>query len=413
MSPVRVLLLTQVLPYPPHSGPQIKTLAVLRALASEHEVTVASFVRGDESAAVRRLEQSGVRVHTVPIQRGRGRDLWHGLRSLASATPFLIARDERADMHRLVQRLASQQRFDIVHADQLNMAQYAWPLAGVRQVLDLHNALWVLTDRLAGSTHNHALRPLLRREAALLRGYEAEACRRSDAVLTVSNEDREALLSAARQSGVDLAADRLHVVPIALDPELIPSTMPTSASSRSARVLHLGTLAWPPNVDGLLWLLREVWPSVRQRQPDATLDVIGQRPPRQVRQLAARLPGVRVLGYVDDVDAALRDAALLAVPLHSGSGMRVKILTALAHGLPIVTTTLGAEGIAITHGTDALVADGAAEFADAMLHVLQTPALGAQLAANGRQLLAHHYDARLALAPMLALYRRLGEGRAS
>lgn len=401
---MRVLLLTQVLPYPPNSGPQVKTFAVARALAAEHELTIVSFVRGDESAAACVLEQCGARVYAVPLRRSRGRDLWHGGRALSHGLPFLMARDDSWAMRQRLSSLAAAQRFDVVHIDQLNMAQYAPLIPGARRVLDLHNALWRLAQRLADTTESWLRRPLLRREARLLRRYEAKACAGSDVVLTVSEADRQELLTAAVASGVDVPPERLQVVPIALDPSLIPSRLRSQPSL--PRLLHLGTLAWPPNADGLLWLLREVWPQLRQSLPQVTLDVIGQHPTAEVLA-AAQTAGVSVHGYADDLSAALRDSAVLVVPLHAGSGMRVKILTAMAHGIPIVSTRLGCEGIDVEDGKHLLVADDAVSFATAVRRILEEPGLASTLAQNGRALIDARYSAESALAALGGIYSRL------
>ena len=145
---MNVLLLTQVLPYPPDSGPKVKTWNVLKYLAERHEVTLVSFVRGDQSGDVRHLKQYCWAVHTVIIKRGAARDVWYMTHSLLAGQPFLMVRDDRAAMRRLVDRLASETRFDITHADQLNMAQYAARVPGTFKVFDAHNALWLLYQRL-------------------------------------------------------------------------------------------------------------------------------------------------------------------------------------------------------------------------------------------------------------------------
>lgn len=145
---MKVLLLTQVLPYPPDSGPKVKTWNVLKFLAQHHEVTLVSFVRGDQSAEIKQLESYCHTVNTVPMERGVQHDGMAMVRSLLSGQPWMMLRDDRAAMRQLVARLAREQRFDIAHADQLNMAQYAALVPGARKVLDAHNALWLLYQRL-------------------------------------------------------------------------------------------------------------------------------------------------------------------------------------------------------------------------------------------------------------------------
>ena len=142
---MKVLLLTQVLPFPPDSGPKVKTWNLIKWLGRRHEVILASFVRGETARELEMLRRYCRAVHVVPMRRGALRDAGFLLASLALGESFLMRRDQRAAMQALVRRLARETQFDIVHADQLNMAH----VPGARTVLDAHNALWVLYRRLA------------------------------------------------------------------------------------------------------------------------------------------------------------------------------------------------------------------------------------------------------------------------
>lgn len=146
---MKILLLTQVLPYPPDSGPKVKTWNVLKYLAQHHEVTLVSFVRGDQSAEIAHLKTVCHAVHTVPIERKAVDDVRYLLKSLLTNQPFLMVRDDRANMRQLLEQLSRETPFDIAHADQLNMAQYAERIPGAAKIVDAHNALWLLYQRLA------------------------------------------------------------------------------------------------------------------------------------------------------------------------------------------------------------------------------------------------------------------------
>jgi glycosyltransferase involved in cell wall biosynthesis len=160
------------------------------------------------------------------------------------------------------------------------------------------------------------------------------------------------------------------------------------------RVTFIGGLHWPPNAEGLLWLVREVWPLVQQQRPDACLTVIGKDPPAELLnpQLKAQFPGLEVTGYVDDPLPYLQDTAVSVVPLHAGGGMRVKILEAWGWALPIVSTTIGAEGLAYRHEDNLLIADSAPAFAQAILRLLTDPDTAQRIARSGRQTVEDRYD---------------------
>ncbi len=397
---MRVLFLTQVLPYPPDSGPKVKTWHVLKYLSTRHDVTLVSFVRGDQRAAVDHLRRHLRAVYTAPMVRSPAHDALALVRSFLSGQPWMMLRDDRTAMRRLVDRLAEKEEFDIVHADQLNMAQYAHRVPGTSRVLDEHNALWLLYRRLAATMPVGPQKWLLERDWRLLKRYEGQMVRSFDAVLAVSNEDRAALLEAAG------AKREIVVVPIAID---TVETRPLERVPGANHVLHLGTMFWPPNVDGVLWFIRHVWPLVRQRHPDATFDVVGSRPPPRLKALSGER--VNVTGYVADPTPYLRRCGAFVVPLRAGGGMRVKILNAMAQGLPVVSTTLGAEGIAVTDKQNILLADAPADFAAAVSRLLDDRELATRLGTAGRRLIETRYDYRHACRPLDEVYAQAAQNR--
>ena len=399
---MNVLLLTQVLPYPPDSGPKVKTWNVLKYLAQHHAVTLVSFVRGDRSDEARHLERYCQAVYTVPMERGAIRDAWYMGLSFLTGQAFMMLRDDRKVMRDLVDRLGTEQDFDVVHADQLNMTQYAGRVAGAFKVFDAHNALWLLYKRLWETMRPGLRKLLLGRDWRLLKEYEGRVCRQFDAVLAVSQEDKTALGEAAGQE-LDI-----HVIPIAIDTDEVAVI---EREPDPSYILHIGTMYWPPNIDGVLWFAHEVYPLIRQQRPDVCFDIVGARPPQEIVALDGGSTGIHVTGYVADPTPYLQRAALVVVPLRAGGGMRVKILNALAQGIPIVSTTLGYEGIEVTPGRDILVGDTPETFAAQVLRVLNNPDLGRQLAANGRKLMQEAYDYRNACRPLDDVYGRITPSR--
>jgi len=392
---MNVLLITQVLPYPPDSGPKVKTWNVIKYLAQSHRVTLVSFVRGDQREDIQALEKlCAGGVYTVPMERSKVRDAWYMLRSLLSRQPFLMIRDDRAAMRCLVDGLATEQHFDVAHADQLNMAQYAARVPGAAKLLDAHNALWLLYKRLWETMKSGPQKWLLGRDWRLLEEYEGRICREFDAVLAVREGDRAALEEATGRS-LDI-----NVIPIAVDTDEVTLIERTPGPY----VLHIGTMYWPPNIDGVLWFVHEVWPLIREKKPDAQFDVVGSRPPQEIVALGGDETGINVTGYVPDPMPYFQRAALMVVPLRAGGGMRVKILNALAQGIPIVSTTIGYEGIAVTPGEDILVGDTPEEFADAVVRVLDDRELAQRIAGNGRRLAEEKYDYRRVCAPLDEIY---------
>lgn len=400
---MKVLLLSQVLPYPPDSGPKIKTYHVLRYLSERHQVTLASFIRSEaELRHADALRQVCHAVHTVPMQRTLAGELRGLAASLVSGQPWMMTRDHRPAMARLVDRLNVQEEFDVVHADQLNMGQYALRLPRARKVLDLHNALWVLYRRFWETLPFGPRKWLLGRDWRLLKRYEGEMCRRFDAVLAVTDEDRRELIEAAGRP-IDMA-----VIPIAIDTE---SLQPVARSGEAKTVLHIGTMYWPPNIQGVLWFASEVWPQVKAAVPDARFTIVGSRPAREVQALAEDDPAIEVTGYVADPTDIFRRTAASIVPVSAGSGMRVKILENFARGLPTVSTTIGYEGIAAVPGAHLLAADTPHDYAQAVIRLLREPDTARRLSADARRLAETRYDFRAACRPLDTIYAQLADVR--
>lgn len=392
---MRILFLTQVVPFPPDSGPKIKTYNVLRYLAERHEVHLVSFARSaaeeTNAAALRGLVAS---VTTVPLRRSRLRDAAYLAQSLLVGRPFLVRRDDSRSMRRAIAGLLREGRFDAVHADQLTMAQFAVGLPIPLRVLDEHNAVWTIVKR-AAERERGLRRWLAELEWRKLRTYEGGVCRQFGCTTVVSDEDRAALREAAGAAFPSLT------IPIAVDTERL-AFAPRGPEAR--HVVSVATMFYPPNVEGVHWFADAVFPIVRRERPEVDFLVVGSRPPKQITALASPGSGVVVMGYVEDLDSVLRRSAVMVVPLHSGSGMRVKILEAFARGIPVVSTTIGVEGINARPGEHLLVADEPAAFARAVARLLADRAEAARLADNARRLVEATYDWRTALAPLDRLY---------
>jgi glycosyltransferase involved in cell wall biosynthesis len=405
---MRILYLSQLVPYPLDAGPKVRSYYVLRHLArAGHDVTLLAFSReGDTPESIHHLRQYCAAIHTIPMPRSRLRDAWHLGRSLLLDQPFLIARDTIAAMHRKARQLVSTERFDAIHADQLWMAQYAlaaksasgrWQVAGSERhsplmTLDQHNATYLIPQRLAESETSPLQKLLLQREAKIMRRYELDVCRQFDHVIWVTAEDRAAVIDNSQ----------FPVIPICIDPKTKP---PVERVPNPHRITFLGGLHWPPNAAGIRWFTREVWPSVVEQFPTAVLTIIGNNPPPEIANLKSQVSNLQITGYVDDPTPYLQETAVFIVPLHAGGGMRVKILDAWAWGVPIVSTTIGAEGIAYHNGENLLIADDIAQFAEAIIYLMRDPDRASCLSRKGRCTLENCYDWQNEYQAWEAVYR--------
>jgi len=407
---MHILFLTQILPYPPTSGPKVKTWHVLRYLSQRgHKITLASFVRPEELPYIDAVKEVCSTVHAVPIHRSRVNDLRYFVRSLFSGRPFLVERDDLSGMRAIVNQVVSSEPVDVIHADQLTMAQFAFPLelnGGKKPVLvfDAHNAVWTITERMKENAPFY-LKPPLWLETKRIKEYEGMIVSDFEATLAVAEPDRLALLDAVRahKSGADVPP--ISVIPIAVDTNQI---RPVARDENSLNILTMGTLYYPPNADGIRWFVQEVFPLVRQKMPKVTLTIVGKNPPRDfVRLTEDPQSGVIVTGFVEELDPYFARSALMVIPVRAGGGMRVRILEAFARAMPVVTTTIGLEGINAQLGSEVLVEDVPSKFADAVLTLLQDKQMQSQLASNGRRLVETKYDWQVVLGELDKTYQRI------
>lgn len=375
---------------------------MLRHLAQKHQITLLTFVRDtDRPEAVAHLAEFCQAVHTVPMRRARIRDVKFLGQSLLTRQPFLIIRDQIPEMNVKLEQLVTSEKFEVVHADQLWMAQYALKARelspGSKIIVDQHNAVFLIPRRLAESDSNPLKQRFLDREARLLAMYEPEICRRFDHVVWVTQEDYQAVSALSGSSANGQMSST--VIPICANPAQV---QPVERSPHGCRITFLGGLHWPPNAQGILWFARHVFPQVKAEIPQAVLTVIGKNPPAGLEG-----EGIEVTGYVVDPMPYLTETAAFIVPLHAGGGMRVKILDAWSWGLPVISTTIGAEGIETEPDKNILIADTAEAFAQAVIRSLKDPVLAQHLGQNGRQTILQKYNWQVIYSAWDEVYDRV------
>src|SRR6185437_4947740 len=394
----RILALTSRVPYPPREGHQLRTFHLLRALASSHQVHLLSCLRPDdvpEETGPLREMLAGFETFTVPSTRSRWSLVRTLVASLGSSKPFVAHKYEIPELRsRIADIIAG---FDLLHVDMLPLMTYAdLAPSSLPVVLNAHNVEQVLLERRVEIESNPLARAFLRNQLPRLGAYERAACRRADAVLACSQADVEQLRSLAPSTPV-------HVVPNGVD---LAFNRPDAVAPRQpAQLVFVGQMGWLPNRDGMEWFLAEVLPRIAAARPDVRMVMVGTADGFKVPENVAA--NVHVAGFVDDVRPYVEDSAVYVVPLRTGSGTRLKILEAMALGKAIVTTTVGAEGISLERGVDALFADRPKDFADTVLGLLSNPAEIRRLGTNARGVAERHYGWEAIGKAMLGHYQAL------
>ncbi len=395
---MRILFLTPALPHPAQSGGAIKTASILTYLRRHHDVHVLCFRRGPLSDEQARWAAALARLETLPLNRGRSP--LNLLRSYLSRLPLSVERNRSRRMRDLVRQRLSD-GYDALFIDGWLMAQYLPPAFPGLAFLHEHNAEHVLWQRQAERTKNPLLRALLRLEYQRVRRYEAGILPRFHAVFAVSEADRQALI------GLGADSHRLWLLPNLPDPALRDRPALSFADAEPI-ILYFGTLSWQPNIEGLEHFLRSVFPIVRERLPEVRFVVAGQGAPSRLQRLGRRTAGVDFLGPVQDAEPLYRRARLFIEASPTGGGTRLKVLNALARGLPVVASPQATEGLDVVPGQHLLVADSPASMAEAIVRLMADDGLWRSLSDNGRALVRRRYLAEVAYAPLDELLRGAG-----
>jgi glycosyltransferase involved in cell wall biosynthesis len=386
---MRILFLTSEVPYPARSGGTIKSISVLQHLQRTHEVYVLCFRREPLS-----LEQEAWTAEngfvTVPLRRGRS--AWNLLRSYGAGIPLSVLRNRSSRMSRLTAERLDSGGFDAAFADGWLMAQYVPATFPGLRVLHEHNAEHVMWQRQADLEKSFARRALIRLEHKRVRSYESAIVRRFDVVFAVSEEDRRALEKLGTRPGSVRLLPNVPQDGLLDLPDLRPPAEPV--------LLFLGSLGWPPNAEGLRRFLRSGFPALRSRRPDVRLIVAGSEAPGWLGRLASETAGVEYAGAIADPEPLYRAARAFVDVGVGGSGTRVKVLNAMARGLPVVSLPSGVEGLNAVPGEHSLVAHDEAGLLDLLGEVLDDDGRWRALSEGGRRLVRERYVPEVAFAEL-------------
>ena len=403
----RILLLTPQLPYPPQQGTSLRNFHLLRALAERHSVTLLSFAERDRTADTTRLAELARVLPPVAVpERTTGQRL-RGL--LTSRAPDMA---RRLYSEAFAAALTGALRDEVFNAVQIEGIELAWTMPLIREaaprtriVLDCHNAETELQRRaLQGDRPQPRRWPAAAYSAAQvgrLARFERQALRAADAIIAVSDEDRQQLMALAEPTAP------IAVIPnvVAVDDYQWAGPVPDEARFD---LVFTGKMDYRPNVDGVLWFAEAIWPLVRQARPATTWAIVGQRPHPRLAALASQT-GITLTGRVEQVQPYLVGAGVYVLPLRIGSGTRLKLIEAMAASCAVISTTIGAEGFALESGREAIVADTPEAFATAVLALLDDPARRVALGKRARAFAAQ-YDWRR-VGPLLdGVYDELATG---
>ncbi len=373
---MNILQISPQIPYPLLDGGKVGIFNITKHLSLRgHKITMATFLRDRDLPGPSILNEF---CDLVTAKHSTENSPPQALFKLFSSDPYNLSKYRSSKFRDLVMKTLREKNFDVVHVDHLHMAPYGLvckEYAGLPIVLREHNIESTIVDRFAENAGSWPLRKYLHLQARRLRRREAELASRFDCCCVISEEDRQRL--ANLQPGA-----RIEVVPGGVD----KSFFQTSPSEETVpyTMCFFGSLDWYANQDSVRWFIKSVLPLVLLKEPRARFYLVGKSVPNDIQQLQSE--SVVIRGFVPELIGEVRQYQVIVVPIRIGSGIRLKILESFAMQIPVVSTTVGFEGIPARHGEHLLAGDSPQEFADQILKLFDDPSSGRRLARNAFQI---------------------------
>lgn len=381
---MKILVLDEWLPSMRNSGKSIRTFELLAPLARRHEITyLAHLGEAGQAENLRVMNESGFKPVCVPRRSVYGSVpavLLGAFPALLDRLPISVRRHFSDDYTRKLLELTQSESFDLVHVEWSHYAAYAPYVPEIPSFVCTHNVEFLSWQRFTAATQNPLKKLLGLHEAKKLYRFEKEYYGKVDYLSVVSEDD-------ARLVRGEFGIDDVCVIPngVSIAPyDEIPN------EPAADRLVYCGSMDAFINQDAVRWFVRNIFPRILERKPGATFTVIGRDPPASLLRLES--DAVRFTGRVDDIRVPLKEGMLEVVPLRIAGGSRLKILEAFAAKIPVLSTTVGAEGLDVEDGRDIVLADTPEDFADRCIEILDDAALRQKLIAGGRELVDRQYD---------------------
>lgn len=349
---------------PLDTGGKLRTYNILRHLAVSHDLTYLSYYNGKKDEQYERDIQKEL-PGTISVAAGKNPPsgasrqidyLFH----LFSPAPYAVSQFVDPQVKELLREWIPQRRFDVAVCDFLASSLNFPDHLETPTALFQHNVESILWQRKAETESNWMERAVFRMEHSKMKRFEPEQTRRFHHVIAVSQADREAMSSMVDPSHISVVPTGVDLSKYQYDPDARPT---------GPLVVFTGSMDWQPNIDGVEFFCKEIWPLVLAKVPESHFRIVGRDPHPRVRSLASN--SVEVTGTVPSIVDHLRAAAVFVVPLRIGGGTRIKIYEGMAMGKATVSTTIGAEGLDVQHGKDIILEDSPAGFAEAVITFLR------------------------------------------
>lgn len=390
---MKVLMLTPYLPFPPLSGGQTRSYNLIKNLSKHHEITLFSLIKDDsEKKYVKELEKYCKKIRVFK----RSKSPWT-LRNILltgfSQYPFLVIRNLVPEEKKAVEEELKNTKYDLIHAECFyvmpHIPKTEIPILMVEQTIEYSVYKHFVEDQAP-----FLIRPLLWLDVLKLKHWETKIWKSADKVVAMSDSDKKAM------TGLVPKLD-INIVPNGIDIEYF-SREPKETRDHP-KVLYVGNFKWLQNVEAVDLLIDEVWPKMKKQIPNLKLWIVGMNITDGIKQKA--VGDIEITEAIPDIRDAYSNATVLVTPIKGPGGTRLKILEAMASGMPIATTSVGAEGLEVSNGEQMLISDNMDELANQAVKIIRDKDLARKLGENARKFVREKFSWQISADELDKIYK--------
>lgn len=401
---MKILLLCNKSPYPAREGGPIAMNMIIEGLiAAGHSVKVLAINSNKYNIDINSIPEeyrrkTGIELVYVDLSIR----FFPAFLNLFSSRSYHVERFISNDLETALIQILTKEKFDIVQFEVLYMSPYARIVrkySDSRIILRAHNIEHLIWQRVATSTKNPIKRLYLQHLVKKLKKYECCTVRQFDGIAAITEQDAVFFRSIQCMPS-DIKSIPVVAIPFGIDLEQVPES---KEQTDFPSLFSIGAMDWIPNLEGIIWFLEKVWPEIHRKYPDLHYYLAGRHMPDSLR--AKMIPNVEVVGEVEDANAFMCSKAILIVPLFSGSGIRIKIIEGMANGKPVISTSIGAEGIQYTKDQNILIADSTEEFIRCISSCIENRDFCETIGRNARELIKEQYHRKVIISKLVAFYQ--------
>lgn len=388
---MRILFLTNLLPYPLDNGGKIKTYNILETLSEKGDIDLFCYYENDDELKYEKELKTickSINYFKKPLTTNNNISYMKKVaaKSLISKLPMTVFKYYDDKMKEKLSEYIECNNYDYIYIDHLQLAVYIDLFLSNKSkiILDQHNCESVIMKRRFDKEKSFLKKMFFYFEYMKLKSFEKKCLNIVNRVIVLSEEDKKEMIKISKAP-----SDKFYIIPIPVTIDYVKNR--NTKVKDKIKLLFLGTMSWYPNSHGILWFLKQVIPLMNQKYIDYELYIVGKSPGKDIIEESRKYDNIHITGYVNDTNDYIEICDAMVVPLFIGSGMRVKILEALGKALPIITTQIGLEGIKAQDEKEILIANNAVEFIKC-IQKLYNEEMYNNLQTNGLELFNKQYS---------------------